>query len=118
MNTVGATTVRGSGREDREVQFLLLEMVWRQRWWFEKPSDRSPVRKVRLYEFGERALACDDSVSFLSQTQQQKGNEGDDDLNANGVFCGSNKVIDLGVCLTQRKNNSMAHRRLYKSAIS
>jgi hypothetical protein len=74
------------------------------------------MHKVRPDESGECERALDNFVGIVSQAEQQKGDEGDHDLNANGVFGGSKKMVDFQ-CLTHRKNNSMAHRRLYKSAI-
>src|SRR3977135_2077052 len=69
-------------------------------------------------ESGEGKWARNDSVGIVRQAQQQKGDERNRNLNTNGVLGGPQEVADFKVCLTHRKNNSMAHRRLYKSAIS
>ena len=43
----------------------------------------------------EHERAFDDLVGIMSQTQKQKSNEGDCNLNANGVLRCSQEVIDF-----------------------
>ena len=85
---------------------------------FEKFSDWASLHEVCSDEPGEGERALDDPVGIVGQAQQQKGDQRDRDLNANGVLEVPRKWLIFKVCLTHRKNNSMAHRRLYKSAIS
>ena len=59
---------------------------------------------------GERAL--DGVLCCLGQPQQQKGDQRDGDLDAHGIFGGGEKAPDLEGLLDQRKNSSMAQRRL------
>src|SRR2546430_811735 len=55
----------------------------------EKFSDRAPMHQVCSDEPGEGERAGHDSIGVVSQPQQQEGDERDRDLNANGVFGGS-----------------------------
>src|SRR6266404_2583283 len=61
----------------------------------EKFSDRAPMHQVCSDEPGEGERAGHDSIGVVSQPQQQEGDERDRDLNANGVFGGSEEVADL-----------------------
>src|SRR5579863_8235352 len=53
------------------------------------------MRKVCPDEPGEGERALDDFVVIVGQAQQQKGDEGDRNLNANGVFGGSQEMADF-----------------------
>ena len=53
------------------------------------------MHKIRLDEPGEGKRALDDFVGIVREAQQQKGYEGDRNLNANGVLGGAQKVADF-----------------------
>ena len=74
--------------------------------------EAAAVHQVEAHEAGEGQRAGDDFLPGLSQAQQQEGDPGDGDLDAHGVFAGSEETADLRTCLTQRKNSSIAQRRL------
>src|SRR5580700_6633591 len=106
---MGTPPSSGGRREVKQV----LSWIWLwPLWCLEKFSDRPSMHKVCADEPGEGERAFDDSVDVLGQAQQQKGYERDRYLNANGVLGGSQEVADFQGCLTHRKNNSIAHRRL------
>jgi len=54
-----------------------------------------------------------DGVGVVSQAQQQEGDQGNRDLNTDGIFGGSEEVGDLQGLLDPSKE-----RRLYRSAMS
>ena len=53
------------------------------------------MHKIRPDESGEGERALDDFVGIVGQTQQQKGDEGYGNLNANRIFGGSQEVADF-----------------------
>ncbi len=61
------------------------------------------MHKICLDEPGEGERALDDSVGIVRQAQQQKGDEGNRNLNANGVLGGSQEVIDFQSLLDPSK---------------
>src|ERR1700687_4651391 len=68
-------------------------LLWLGGWGgLEKFSDRAPMHQVGSDEAGEGEWACVDFIGVMSQTQQQKGDQRDRDLNANGVFGSSQEV--------------------------
>src|SRR6202163_5092643 len=71
-------------------------LLWLGEWRsLEKFADRAPVHQVGADEPGEGERAFYDLVGVVSQPQQQEGDQRDRDLNANGVFGGSQEVDDL-----------------------
>ena len=53
------------------------------------------MHKIGLDEPGEGERALDNFVGIMRQAQQQKGDEGDCDLNANGVLGCPEEVADF-----------------------
>src|SRR5262249_59121624 len=79
-----------------------LVCLWR--WWgFKKVGDRAAVHQVGSDEPGKGKRACNDFGGVVSQAQQQEGDQRDRDLNADGVFGGSEEVADLQSLLDPSK---------------
>src|ERR1700730_2342127 len=90
-----ATPLRRSrGRWFELEYYLLLLPLWAQRG-IEKQGNGPPMHEVCSNELREYERAFDDLVGIMSQTQQQKSNESDCNLNANGVLRCSQEVIDF-----------------------
>jgi hypothetical protein len=90
-----ATPLRRSrGRWFELEYYLLLLPLWAQRG-IEKQGNGPPMHEVCSNEPREYERAFDDLVGIMSQTQQQKSNESDCNLNANGVLRCSQEVIDF-----------------------
>src|SRR5258708_1954484 len=65
------------------------------RWGFEKFRDRPPMHQIGTDEPREGERTCDDFVGLMGEAQQQESDQCDRDLNAHGVFGGSEEVSDL-----------------------
>src|SRR6266404_9172731 len=75
---------------------IKLRLFWRRRRrWFEKFRDRPPLHQVGPDEPREGERACNDFVGLMGETQQQESDQRDRDLNAHGIFGGSEEVSDL-----------------------
>src|SRR5260370_31441029 len=93
VSTNIAAPWRGAGCMWSEVKSGL---SWLRGWRsLEKLGDRAPMHQVGLDEPGEGERACHDSIGVVSQPQQQEGDQCDRDLNANGVFGGSQEVANF-----------------------
>src|SRR5258708_8005655 len=88
-----AAPLRRTGCMWSEVKSGLLWLGW----WgsLEKFGDRAPMHQVGSDQAGEGERAGHDPVGVVSQAQQQKGDQRDRDLNANGVFGSSQEMADL-----------------------
>src|SRR5215468_11073764 len=96
-----ATPLRRAGRVRPEIEPGLV-CLWR--WWgFKKVGDRAAVHQVGSDEPGKGKRACNDFGGVVSQAQQQEGDQRDRDLNADGVFGGSEEVADLQSLLDPSK---------------
>jgi len=82
-----------AGGARAEIELALLR-VW-FRWEPETIGDRAPLHQIGLDEPGEGERAGDDPVGVVGEAQQHEGDQGDRDLNPNGVFRGSEEVADL-----------------------
>ncbi len=69
------------------------------------------MHEVGADQPGEDERASNGFLSGMGQAQQQKGDQGDGDLDAYSILGGADEACDRQVCLTQRKNSSMAHGR-------
>src|ERR1700686_2330208 len=93
VSTTIAAPLRRPGCIWSEVKSGLLWLGgWRS---LEKFADRAPVHQVGADEPGEGERAFYDLVGVVRQPQQQEGDQRDRDLDANGVFGGSQEVADL-----------------------
>src|SRR5258708_8532414 len=93
VSTNIAAPLRRTGCMWSEVKSGLLWLGW----WgsLEKFGDRAPMHQVGSDQAGEGERAGHDPVGVVSQAQQQKGDQRDRDLNANGVFGSSQEMADL-----------------------
>jgi hypothetical protein len=108
-----ATTLRRPGGGWLEVEFDLV-WCWALRGFFlKKSSNRSPMHEIGADQPGESKRTFHDGVGVVSQAQQQEGDQGNRDLNTDGIFGGSEEVGDLQGLLDPSKE-----RRLYRSAMS
>src|SRR5271165_2855398 len=58
-------------------------VVWLRLWrWVEKLAERAALHQVGFDQPGEGERALDDLVGVVSQAQQQEGDQGDGDLDA------------------------------------
>src|SRR5271169_4292517 len=93
LRTAISASSRRAGCRWPEVKSGLLSLGhWRG---LKKFSDGSAKHQICLDEPGEGKQADSDSVGVVSQAQQQKGDECNRDLDANGVFRCSEEVADL-----------------------
>jgi len=72
--------------------WLLRRWCWR---WFEQVCDGPPLHQVGSDQPREREWALDDFVGVMSQAQQHEGDHRDGDLDADGIFRGSQEVGDF-----------------------
>ena len=61
----------------------------------EQAIDWASVHQVGAHETGEGEQALDGGLCGIGEAEEQKGDEGDRDLNAHGVFRGAEEVLDL-----------------------
>jgi hypothetical protein len=64
-------------------------------WFIEQAVETSAVHEVDAHQPGEGERALDQALSRLCQTQQQKGDQRDGDLDADGVLGGAEEAGDL-----------------------
>ena len=87
-----------------------VEIGWR--FGFEQTIKRPAVPQVGADQSGKGERAIERGLCRLGETEQWKRDQCDGDLDARGIFGGAEKAANLKVCLTQRKNNSIAQRPL------
>ena len=91
----------GSGRVPLEPQLSRIE---RRRWLdLEQVVEAPAVHQIGADEPGEGERAGDRVLRCLGHAQQQKGDQGDGDLDAYGVFAGAEKAVDLEALLDPAK---------------
>ena len=77
-----------------------------------KAVEGSAVQQIGAHQAGEGKRAGDCALPGLGHAQQQKGDQRDGDLDAHGIFADPEKVADFEDLSDQRKNSSIAQRRL------
>src|SRR5882672_11605740 len=89
------TTSRRPGDGWLEIEFDLV-WCWALRGFFlKKSSNRSPMHEIGADQPGEGERTFHDGVGIVSQAQQQEGDQGNRDLNADGILGSSEEVGDL-----------------------
>lgn len=91
----------GSGRVPLEPQLSRIER--RRRLDLEQVVEAPAVHQIGADEPGEGERAGDRVLRCLGHAQQQKGDQGDGDLDAYGVFAGADKAVDLEALLDPAK---------------
>lgn len=101
-----------SGLDRGPLEGELIWIVGRRFWWVEQVVQVASVHQVGADEAGEGERTFDELLGGLGHPQQQEGDQGDGDLNADGVFAGAEEMADFQGLLDPAENNSMAQRRL------
>jgi len=63
--------------------------------WIEQAIDSASVHQVSAHEAGEGEQTLDGCLRCIGEAQQQKRDEGDGDLDADGIFGHAEEVLDL-----------------------
>ena len=82
--------------------------------WFgiEQPIERFAVHQIGAHQAGKAQRTGDGLLPGLGQAQQQKGDQRDGVWILTAFSLVPRKPVMRSTCLTQRKNNSIAQRRL------
>ena len=87
---------------------LILDDLWRR---MEQVVEGSAMHEVATNQSGKDGLTWNRFLGGLGKAQQQESDQRDGNLDTHGILGGADKRVIFRICLTQRKNSSMAQRR-------
>jgi hypothetical protein len=96
---MAGTSPRVSGLDWVPLERQLSRIERRRRLDLKQTVEAPAMHQIGAHEPGEGEWAGDRVLRCLSHAQQQKGDQGDGDLDAHGVFAGAEKAADLEALL-------------------